>query len=116
MSVRPARRSENRRKDAEEVVIPVALARGDLGMMIFDKPPNLAERDEVVNLRWGELGQRDARRLIELMIKIEWSLGGAFFWRCHYRFAIHEQAQIVDPRCRPRASIARRIRSLPEFG
>jgi hypothetical protein len=62
---------QDRGQDAKKIVIPLALARSDLGMVILEEAPDLSERYQIIDLQVREIPEHDAGAGVELPILLE---------------------------------------------
>src|SRR5271157_5337388 len=89
--------AENCGEDAEKLVVPVTLPGGNLGMVILEESPNLAQCHEVVYLDVRKRTYGYSRTVVKLVIKIESGFRPLRFGHVPDRFAIDQQLQIVHP-------------------
>jgi hypothetical protein len=61
-------------QDAEKIEIPLALARSDLGMVILEEAPDLAERYQIIDLQVREIPEHDAGAGVELPVLLEFGV------------------------------------------
>ena len=66
-------------------------------MVILQKPPDLPQQRQVLDLHLRQLAENDARAAIELVVQIDRGLGPLDLWRVPNGFAVHQQLQIVRP-------------------
>ncbi len=66
-------------------------------MVILQKPPDLPQQRQVLDLRLRQLAENDARAAIELVVQIDRGLGPLDLWRVPHGFTVHQQLQIVRP-------------------
>ncbi len=77
----------------------MALAGGHDGVVVLEKSPHAAEREQVVDLVWRERRKGSLRSLVELVIGIENGQGALYRLCFRDGFAVYQEAKIVDPKC-----------------
>ena len=87
------RRGENGGQDAKQVVIPLPLAGGDGGVVVFEQSPDSGQRDQVGDLCGCEAVESDAGVGVELLVYRQRGYGR----RDCDRLAIDEQPKVVGP-------------------